>query len=76
VSGWRLGHGDAHRVGLVIAEPGDDAQREPLGHAGLPDQRARFDHLEPEKIVELLERELLHLVGRESHVPEIVISHG
>jgi len=41
----------------------------------LPDERIRLDHFEAKEVVELLERELLHLIRRDADVPEILI-HG
>jgi hypothetical protein len=41
----------------------------------LPDERVGFDDIEAEEVVELLERELLHLIGSDADVPEI-LGHG
>lgn len=51
--------------------PRDDRERQPLGHAGLPDLGLAVDNLQAEQIVELLEGEDLDLVT-DLHVPLIV----
>ena len=42
----------------------------------MPDERVRLDHLEAKEIVELLESELLHFIGRDADVPQILIHEG
>jgi hypothetical protein len=41
----------------------------------LPDQRVGLDHFQTKQIVELIEREDLDLIGRQTDVPKLFVGH-
>jgi chemotaxis protein MotB len=59
--------------GWLLVEIGDHAERLPLAHPRLPDLGLGIDYREPEHVVELIERDDLHIVRAERDVPLVLI---
>jgi len=51
--------------------PGNDGERQPLGHPLFPHGSIRSDDVETKRVVELIERHHLDVVPRDRDVPDL-----
>jgi hypothetical protein len=72
----RRGWGDRFWSLFAVVEPGNDSEREPLAHALLPKQGVLVDHLQPEEVVDLFQRQNLFFTRRDADSPKVVAAHG